>query len=137
MANASLLLNTATGDLALDASGNSAVATSDAVAPAPNNLAQDAASGIQTYLGECIYDTTVGVDWRGRVLGVNPPPPIALLKELLVQAALESNDQIATATVFITSFSNREIQGQVQVIPVGGGPVLAANFSTTNPQGSG
>jgi hypothetical protein len=131
MTNASLVLSTAEWDLTLDDAGNIAVASS------PNNLAQDAASGIQTYLGEYFWDITVGVPWLTRVLGVNPPPPLALLKELLVDAALESNPEIASAQVFITSLSNRGVSGQVQVVPIGGGVLQAASFSIVNPQGAG
>jgi hypothetical protein len=129
MANASLLLS-ATWDLALDANGNIAVALE------PASLAQDAASSIQTYLGEYYWDTTVGVPWLTQVLGVNPPPPLSLLKQLLIDAALAASPDIATAQVFITGFSNRSISGQVQVVSTTG-QVDAANFSVVNPQGSG
>ena len=129
MANASLLLD-ATWDLTLDSSGNIAVMLS------PNSLAQDAASAIQTYLGEYYLNTTVGVSWLQQVLGVNPPPTLSLLKQILVVAALSANDQIASAQVFLTSFSNRSVGGQIQVISTAG-QLSAADFSVVNPQGTG
>ena len=129
MANASLLLD-ATWDLTTDSSGNIAVVLS------PTSLAQDAASAIQTYLGEVYLDTTVGVPWLTQVLGVNPPPTLSLLKQLLVAAALSANDEIASAQVFLTSFSNRSVGGQVQVISTAG-QLSAADFSVVNPQGTG
>jgi hypothetical protein len=129
MANASLLLD-ATWDLTLDSSGNIAVVLS------PTSLAQDAASAIQTYLGEVYLDTTVGVPWLTQVLGVNPPPTLSLLKQILVTAALSANTEIASAQVFLTSFSNRSVGGQVQVISTAG-QLTAADFSVVNPQGAG
>ncbi len=129
MANASLLLD-ASWDLAVDANNNIAIVIE------PTSLAQDAASAIQTYLGEYYFDVTVGVPWLTQVLGVNPPPPLALLKQLLIDAALGVSPDIASAQVFITSFSNRSISGQVQVVGTSG-QVSAANFSVVNPQGTG
>ncbi len=129
MANASLLLDS-TWDLTTDSNNNVAVVLE------PDSLAQDAASAIQTYLGEYYFDTTIGVPWRTQVLGVNPPPPLALLKQLLIDAALGVSPDVASAQAFITSFSNRAISGQVQVVSTSG-QVSAANFSVVNPQGSG
>lgn len=126
---ASLLLD-ATWDLTTDTSNNVAVIDE------PDSLAQDAASAIQTYLGEYYFDTTVGVPWLTQILGVNPPPTLALLKQILVSAALSANPDIASAQVFLTTFSSRVISGQVQVVSVSG-QTSAANFSVINPQGTG
>lgn len=129
MANASLFLDE-TWDLTLDDSGNIAVVLE------PDSLAQDAASAIQTYLGEYYLDVTVGVPWLTQILGVNPPPTLSLLKQTLVAAALSANDEIASAQVFLTSFANRAVGGQVQVISTAG-QISAADFSVVNPQGTG
>lgn len=123
-----LLLNPATWDLTLDADGN--IATADE----PYSLAQDAASAIMTYLGECYWDTTVGVPWLTQILGQRPS--LALLKQQLVDAALTVPD-VASAQVFISGFSNRQVSGQVQVISANTGQIAAANFTVTNPQGGG
>ena len=129
MAFSSLALDD-TWDLTVDANGNIAVLDE------PDSLAQDAASAIQTYLGECYFDTTIGVPWLEQILGVNPPPSLPLLKQILVDAVLNANSDIASAQVFITSFSNRAISGQVQVVSTVG-QIAAANFSVVNPQGAG
>lgn len=120
-----LLLDPGTWDLSRDASGNIAVASE------PYSLAQDAASAIKTFLGEVYFDTTIGVPYRQQILGQRPP--LALLKQQLVKAALTVPD-VASATVFITSFVDRAISGQVQIIGATG-QVSAANFTVTDPQG--
>ena len=130
---ATLTLNDATWDLELNASGNIAV-TGD-----PDSLAQDAASAIKTLLGECYWDTTVGVPYLTQILAPPPPqmpPSLALLKQQFINAAL-TVPGVAAAQCFITSFSNREVSGQVQVVPSSGGTTQAANFSVSNPQGGG
>lgn len=130
---ATLTLNDATWDLELNASGNIAI-TSD-----PDSLAQDAASAIKTLLGECYWDTTVGVPYLTQILAPPPPqvpPSLALLKQQFINAAL-TVPGVAAAQCFITSFSNREVSGQVQVVPSSGGTTQAANFSVSNPQGGG
>ena len=123
-----LLLDTVLWDLLLDANGNIALASE------PYSLAQDAASAIQTYLGECYWDTTVGVPYRTQVFGQAPNLP--QLKALLVAAAQTVPD-VVSANVFFTSFSNRIVAGQVQVTSATTGQTSAASFSTANPQGTG
>src|SRR5258708_13820601 len=122
-----LLLDRSSWDLVLDASGNIAVATE------PYSLAQDAASAIKTFsdggangLGECYWDTTLGVPWRTRILG--KPVSLPLLKELLVAAAKTVPD-VASAQVFITAFTNRQATGQVQVPSISPGQVSPATLS--------
>lgn len=121
-----LLLDTATWDLTVDSFGNIAVASD------PYSLAQDAASAIKTFLGELYYDTTVGVPWLTQILG--QAPSLALLKQQLVDAAL-TVPGIASAQVFISSFTDRVVTGQVQVVATATGQTSAANFSTVNPIG--
>ena len=125
---ATLLLDTETWDLTLDAAGNMAVATE------PYSLAQDAASAIKTFLGEVFFDSTIGVPWLQQILG--QPLQIALLKAQLVATA-ETVPDVASAQVFISSFNNRAVTGQVQTTASSTGAVSAANFSVSNPQGSG
>ncbi len=123
-----LLLDTVTNDLVLDADGNIAAADE------PYALAQDAASAIKTFLGECFYDTTVGVPWLTQILGQRPS--LALLKETLANAAKTVPD-VAAAQVFITAFSDRAVAGQVQVTSKATGQVAAAPFAAVSPQGGG
>lgn len=129
-----LFLNPATWDLTLDVNNNIAVA------PEPYALAQDAASGIKTFLGEVYFDKTIGVPWLQQILGPPPgapsPPPLALIKQQLVNAAVAANPDIASAQVFISSLNpaTRKCQGQVQIVSVTG-QTAAASFSVGSPQG--
>jgi hypothetical protein len=113
-----LLLDTTNWDLVVDASGNIAVAA------APYALAQDSASAIKTFLGECWYDTTLGINWYADILG--QPLSITFVKSQLVAAAL-TVPGVTGAQVFITAFSDRNLSGQVQVTDATG-VVTAASF---------
>ena len=125
MAN-TLLLDAVTWDLVKDANGNIAVAGP------PYSLAQDAASAIQTWLGECYWDQTIGVNYR---LLFSPTASIQLIKAQITKAAL-TVEGVASAAVFITARSNRSIAGQVQVTSTTG-VTTAATFNVVNPQGTG
>ena len=128
MAN-TLLLDRSSWDLVLDAAGNIAVASE------PYSLAQDAASAIKTFLGECYFDTSLGVPYLSVVFkGV--PPSISTMKQLFVDAAL-TVPGVASAKCFLTRGSDRGVSGQIQVTPSSGAPVQAANFTVINPQGIG
>lgn len=130
MAYSTMLLDTQTWDLIVNANGNIAVATE------PYSLAQDAASAIETWLGECYWNTTVGVPWT-QIFG--QPFSLALLKAQLVAAALTVPD-VASAQVFFSSFTDRVVSGQVQVVPVTSTTTTApsvATFTVINPQGVG
>lgn len=123
-----LLLDTASWDLVLDASANIAVASE------PYSLAQDAASAIKTFLGECYFDSTIGVPWLQQILGRSPSLP--LLKATLADVA-ETVPDVASAVVFISAFNDRQVTGQVQVTSESTGQTSAANFAVANPQGAG
>lgn len=112
-----LLLDIDTWDLVLDVSGNIAVATD------PYALAQDAASAIKTFSGEVWYDTTLGVPFWTEILG--HLPSLALVKAKFVSAAL-TVPGVVSAQVFVTSFVNRELRGQVQIVSVNGVKATAA-----------
>lgn len=127
MAN-TILLDIAAWDLVLDAQGNIAVAS------APYSLAQDAASAIKTFLGECYWDTTLGVPYLSEVLGRTPQ--LALIKALFVRAA-EAVPGVASARCYLTEITDRVVSGQVQVTGEATGQVSAANFTVVNPQGAG
>lgn len=114
-----LLLDVARWDVCLDAAGNWAVADT------PYSLAQDVASAVRTFLGEVWYDDTLGVDWFGQVLGKTPP--LSLLQELIVRAALGAVPQTAdvyvkSAVCVIQSFdaTTREVKGQIQFVDSNG-----------------
>ena len=112
-----LYLDAATWDLALDATG------SIAMADVPYAMAQDAASAIRTFIGECWYDTTVGVTYWADILGHSPP--IELMRQKFIDAAMTVPGVVA-AQVFLTSIG-RAVTGQVQVTDTAG-VISAATF---------
>lgn len=113
-----LLLRPDTWDLVLDASGNIAVASD------PYALAQDAASAIKLFAGELWYNTAPGIDYFEEILSHNPP--LALVKAKIIEAAL-TVPGVVSAKCFISRYTNRVIQGQVQVTDANG-QVSAAGF---------
>lgn len=118
----SLLLDTSTWDLTLDAAGNIAACT------APYQYAQDAACACRLFLGELYYDTTQGVNYAA-ILG--KPAPLSYIKAQLVAAALSVLPAGASVKVFISSLSGRGLTGQVQVTV--GGTTVATPISTDAP----
>jgi hypothetical protein len=101
-----IFLGVNTWDLALDVNGNIAVASN------PYSLAQDAASAARTFLGECYYNSTIGVPYFQSFLGRAPNP--SLMKQKYVGQALLV-PEVISATVFFTSFANRRASGQIQI----------------------
>jgi hypothetical protein len=118
-----LFLDPAIWDITLDQANNIAVA------PEPYALAQDAASAIQTYLGEVYWNTAIGVPYLQQVFGY--APPTALVKQYLVQAALAASPDIATAQVFLSALdpATRVLSGQVQIVSTTAA-TSAASFTT-------
>jgi len=114
-----LLLDLDTWDYVVDAAGNWAVATG------PYALAQDVASACRLIKGELWYDTSQGIPYLNLNGGKGGPnnnsnvlgqtPPISLLQEYLVQAAL-TVPGVVSAVAVIQSFSaaTRQVVGQVQ-----------------------
>lgn len=102
-----LLLDPAAWDFLIDAAGNIAMAEN------PYSQAQDAASAIKTFQGECFYDTDLGVPYWQNILG--QAPPLSLIKAEVNAQAL-TVPGVATAVTFIQSFVNRHLTGQVQLI---------------------
>jgi hypothetical protein len=119
-----LLLDVAQWDLVLDARGNIAVASD------PYSLAQDAASAIKTFLGEVFWDTTIGVPYLQQIFGV--AASLALVKAQLADAALTVPETTA-AQCFITAFTQRNLQGQVQVTSQTTGQTAVMPFTVLNP----
>jgi hypothetical protein len=105
-------------DLAIDSLGNVAVCSE------PYRLAQDAACAIKTFGGEVYYNTTLGIPYFQNILG--HLPTLAYVKSQMADAA-ETVPGVVSARVFITSFDNRVLRGQVQVTDSAGN-VTAASF---------
>lgn len=112
-----LLLDAAVWDLALDISGNIAVASE------PYAQAQDAASSIRTFQGEVYYDVNRGVPYFAQILG--QLPPVSLMKAKFEYAA-KLVPGVTRARCFLTGFSSRGVSGQVQISTKTG--VSAAGF---------
>lgn len=106
MMASTLLLDTTSWDLALDTSGNIAVAT------APYALAQDAASAIKLFSGELYYDTSQGVPYFSQILG--EVPPLSLVKHYLNSAA-QTVPGVSSAKTFLSAWAGRALSGQVQI----------------------
>lgn len=101
-----MLLDRSTWDICKDAKGNIAVADD------PYAVAQDAASALRLFKGECWYDTTRGVPYFEQTLGRSPP--LGVLKASFVKAAL-SVPEVTAARAFILGVDNRTVTGQVQL----------------------
>lgn len=116
---ATLLLDTVAWDLVLDANNNIAVASP------PYQLAQDAASAIKLFLGELWYDTTQGVPYFPLILGQTPP--LSLIKAKLVAAA-KTVPGVTNAQVFVSSITERGLNGQVQILDSASNVVATSVF---------
>lgn len=120
-----LLLDRSVWDLILDAQNNIAVCTD------PYAIAQDVASAIRLFKGECWYDTTRGVPHFQEILGHQPS--LGVLKSALQTAALTVPDT-ETAVVFISGVVNREVLGQVQITSTSGATtVVTGPFNVASP----
>lgn len=102
-----LLLDTLLWDIVLDASGNIALAAD------PYSQAQDAASAIRLFSGELWYNTALGIDYFGQILG-KTPPPLSLYRAGAIQSALTVPGVVA-AQVFFNGLVDRLLTGQVQI----------------------
>lgn len=100
-----LLLDNDANDLCADANGNIAIA-----AP-PYAVAQDVSTAIKTFLGDCYYDQTIGIDYFGKILGKTPP--LSVFREAIVNAVLMV-PTVVSASLTIESFQNRAISGFVE-----------------------
>lgn len=106
-----LLLDLSAWDLVLDVNGNIALAG------APYSVAQDVASAVRTFSGECTYDTSQGLPYWSDILG--KLPPMSFVSDQIVKAA-ESVPNVQSATFVPTDFSNRTLSGQIQIIDTDG-----------------
>lgn len=99
-----ILLDTATWDLTLDASGN--IARADP----PYSCAQDMATAIRLPKGRYIYDVTAGVD-EAVILGQTPS--LGVIKSAYAIAAGKVPGT-SNVVCYIESVSDRLVTGQVQ-----------------------
>ncbi|MGF6444402.1 hypothetical protein [Paraburkholderia youngii] len=106
-----LLLDRTAWDLVLDTFGNIAVATE------PYQIAQDVASAIRTFLGECWYDTTLGVPYWQNMLGQLPPASFVRSK---LEEAAKTVPNVGSATVVSLTIAQRKVSGQIDITDVNG-----------------
>lgn len=104
-----LLLDTVTYDLTVDAQGN--IARADP----PYAAAQDMGSACRLYQGEYIYDQTRGVPLT-TILGQSPS--LAMMKSDFATAAL-TVPATSGAKCFISQIEDRLVTGQVQATVAG------------------
>ena len=107
----SLLLDQAQWDIVLDVNGNIALAS------APYSIAQDVASAVRTFLGECWYDNSLGLPYWQNILGQFPP--LQFVDQQITKAAFTIPNVVETKVTF-TSFTNRVLSGKIQIIDTDG-----------------
>ncbi|SAK96403.1 hypothetical protein AWB75_07010 [Caballeronia catudaia] len=83
-----------------------------ACATDPYQVAQDVASAIRTFRGECFYDTTLGIPYWQAVLG--QLPPASFIRSELVHAAL-TVPNVTSANVTQLVLSSRKCAGEIAV----------------------
>ena len=106
-----LLLDQTAWDLVLDVNGNIALAG------VPYSIAQDVASAVRTFLGECWYNTDLGLPYWQQIL--EDLPPLPFISQKIVTTAL-TVPNVVSAQVTFTSFNNRELAGQILIIDTDG-----------------
>ena len=107
----SLLLDQSAWDLVLDINGNIAVAS------APYSIAQDVASATRTFIGECWYNTSLGLPYWQQILG--KLPPLQFISQKMVEQCL-TIPNVSAAEVTFQSFTDRVLSGQIQIIDTDG-----------------
>lgn len=106
-----LLLDQTAWDLVLDVNGNIALAG------APYSIAQDVASAVRTFLGECWYNNDLGLPYWQQILGEYPP--LQFVSQQIEEAAFTVPNVVA-AEVNFTSFANRVLEGQILITDTDG-----------------
>ena len=106
------LLDVNTGDICLDLSGNIAVAN------APYAIAQDVATQLSTFIGECWYDSTQGVPYWQQILGKRPPA--SLVASLLETQALLVPDVVTAVATINGLTAQRGLTGQMTITDTAG-----------------
>ena len=106
-----LLLDQTAWDLVLDVNGNIALAGT------PYSIAQDVASAVRTFLGECWYNNDLGLPYWQQILGEYPP--LQFVSQQIQEAAF-TIPNVVSAEVNFTSFANRVLEGQILITDTDG-----------------
>lgn len=110
-----LLLDQSAWDLVLDINGNIALAGT------PYSYAQDVTSAVRTFLGECWYNTNLGLPYWQKILG--QLPPIGYIEQQINEEAL-TIPNIISAQTSIVSFVNRSIDGVILITDADSNPAI-------------
>lgn len=102
----SMALDNVNWDISLDGDGNFALVT-DAEA-----VAQNVATLLRTFQGECYYDTDRGIPYFTQILGRDYAPSVIMG---LYNKAAKTVPYVTTARTTITGISNRLVTGKVEV----------------------
>ena len=100
-----LLLDRTTWDLAVDASGNIAVATS------PYATAQDISSAVRVFQGECWYNTALGLPYINKILGRNQS--VSVFRSNVEQVAATVPDVASVKCVLSRMNASRQLSGVI------------------------
>lgn len=106
-------------DITLDPAGNLTLTDPD------SSIAQDVASAIRTFRGECWYGTSLGLPYFEAILGRRPPR--SLVVEQIQQAALTVPD-VASASVTFLGLKDRVLTGAVLVTRATSATPLTVTF---------
>lgn len=115
-----LPLNPTTWDLQLDSSGNLSLTDPD------YSIAQDVASAIRTFQGECWYGVTQGLPYFQSLLG--KLPPASYITNLLEQAALTVAGVVSVTVVRLGLNKQRQLTGSVIVVSTDTNTPVVASF---------
>jgi hypothetical protein len=114
-----LPLDVDTWDIGLNASGDLYVIDED------HSAAQDVASSIMTFLGECRYDTTLGMPYFESIFGQRPPASLVTAK---IKNQAFTIDGIETCKTVGLQLLDRQLTGTVVVTRTGGTNPIIASF---------
>ena len=110
-----LLFDQSAWDLVLDINGNIALAGT------PYSYAQDVTSAVRTFLGECWYNTNLGIPYWQQILG--QLPPIGYIEQQISLEAL-TIPNIISAEASIVNFVNRAIEGVILITDADSNPAI-------------
>ena len=115
-----LPLDTTSWDLELDSNGNLTLTDPD------YSIAQDVASAIRTFQGECWYGVTLGLPYFQSLLG--KLPPASYITNLLEQAALTVAGVVSVTVVSLGLNKDRQLTGSVIVVSTDTNTPIVASF---------
>lgn len=112
MINTTLLLDTDSWDITLDDKGNLATVEN------PYSCAQDVATACSVFLGENIYDSTIGVPYTDKILGFNPGT--GAVQSWMEEQALRLDYISQASATIINDSATRACTGVIVVVDTNG-----------------